>query len=88
MRNTLGNNLTVTLFGVSHGPYIGAVLDGIAPGIEIDLKRIDRMLEYRRPFGKISTPRVENDRYEIISGVFNGHTTGAPLTVIDRKSVV
>ena len=82
MRNTLGNNLTVTLFGESHGTYIGAVLDGIAPGIEIDFNRIDTMLEYRRPFGKISTPRVEKDRYEIISGVFNGHTTGAPLTVI------
>ena len=82
MKNTFGNNLSVTIFGESHGPYIGAVLDGIAPGIKIDYALIDKMLEYRRPFGKISTARVEGDRYEIISGAFEGHTTGAPLTVI------
>ena len=90
MKNVFGNSLTVTLFGESHGPYIGATLDGIAPGIKIDYAYIDKMLEQRRPFDTISTARVEGDKYEIISGVFEGHTTGTPLTVIipntDTKS--
>ncbi len=82
MKNVFGNSLTVTLFGESHGPYIGATLDGIAPGIKIDYAYIDKMLEQRRPFDTISTARIEGDKYEIISGVFEGHTTGTPLTVI------
>ena len=82
MKNTLGKSLTVTLFGESHGEYIGAVLDGIAPGIEIDLEYIDKMLTLRRPGEAISTPRVEPDEYKIVSGVFCGRTTGAPLTVL------
>lgn len=82
MKNTFGNALTLTLFGESHGSMIGAVLDGIAPGITLDDAYIQNKLTQRRPFGKISTARREDDNYNIISGVFNGKTTGAPLTVL------
>ena len=57
MKNTFGNNISVTLFGESHGEAIGAVLDGIPAGIEIDLEFIRKQLDLRRPVGKISTPR-------------------------------
>ncbi len=82
MKNTFGSSLTVTLFGESHGEAIGAVIDGIAPGIRINREYIDKKLTQRRPSGRISTARVENDPYSIVSGAFNGYTTGAPLTVI------
>lgn len=86
MKNTIGDSVAITLFGESHGPYIGFVLDGIAPGIKIDRERIAQRLSLRRPAGKISTSRVENDKYEIISGVVNDVTTGTPLTVIIENS--
>ena len=82
MRNILGDKITLTLFGESHGPYVGATLDGMIPGIEIDHEFIKTQLAKRRPCGKSETARVELDEYEIISGVFNGYTTGAPITVI------
>ena len=82
MKNTFGNSVAVTLFGESHGPYIGAVIDGLAPGIAIDHAYIAHMLTLRRPAGKISTARQEQDPYQIISGVVNGKTTGAPLTIL------
>ena len=82
MKNSFGNSLTVTLFGESHGEYIGAVLDGLAPGIKIDHSYIKAKLDLRRPQGKISTPRVEGDEYSIISGAFNGYTTGSPLCIL------
>ncbi len=82
MKNTFGSSISVTLFGESHGEAMGAVIDGIAPGIKIDDEYIAARLSERRPSGKISTARVEADEYKIVSGVFNGHTTGAPLTVI------
>lgn len=82
MKNTFGNSLTLTLFGESHGEYIGAVLDGIAPGVKIDRENINKRLNQRRPSGKISTARVEADEYKIISGELDGYTTGAPLTIL------
>lgn len=82
MKNTFGNNLTLTLFGESHGEYIGFVLDGITPGVEIDHAAIRDALKKRRPSMSLSTPRIENDDYRIISGEYNGRTTGAPLTLI------
>lgn len=80
--NTFGTNLRVTLFGESHGPYIGATLDGLAPGLVIDEDYIRRKLSLRRPVGKISTGRVEEDRFSIISGIYQGRTTGTPLTIL------
>ena len=82
MKNTIGNSVAVTLFGESHGAYIGAVIDGIAPGIEVDSAYISQMLHLRRPDGKISTPRKEKDEFQIVSGVFNGKTTGTPITIL------
>ena len=88
MKNTFGNSITLTLFGESHGKGIGAVLDGLAAGIEIDKDYIQQKLQMRKPYGAISTARVEKDEFEIISGVFNGKTTGAPLCVmVENKDV-
>lgn len=82
MKNTFGTSVAVTLFGESHGEYIGATIDGLAPGIEINHEYISHMLTQRRPAGKISTPRKEKDEYKIVSGVVNGRTTGTPITVL------
>lgn len=87
MKNTLGSNFTITLFGESHGPYIGAVLDGLAPGIEVNEDFINHQLFLRRPSGTISTKRVEKDEFSIVSGVFNGRTTGTPLCILIPNSV-
>lgn len=90
MANSIGEILKLTIFGESHGPYIGFSLDGLASGIKIDDEKIQKALDLRRPFGSISTARVEKDEYQFISGVFNGYTTGSTLTVIipnnDTKS--
>ena len=82
MKNTFGQSVSVTLFGESHGSEIGVVIDGLAPGVEIDEEYIASRLALRRPAGKISTARVEKDEFRIVSGVFNGRTTGAPLCII------
>ncbi len=82
MKNTFGNAITLTLFGESHGEYIGATLDGLAPGIRVDRDYINARLSERRPSGKISTARVEADEFIIASGEFNGYTTGTPLTFL------
>lgn len=81
MKNTFGIALSITLFGESHGTAIGAVLDGITPGIKIDEEYIEEKLAQRKPRGKISTKRREPDKAEIVSGVFNGYTTGSPLCI-------
>ncbi len=82
MKNAFGNALTVTLFGESHGEEIGAVADGFAPGIPIDEAYIASRLAQRRPTDMLSTARREADEYRIVSGVKDGYTTGAPLTVL------
>ena len=82
MKNTFGNSLTLTLFGESHGDFIGAVIDGISPGVKISHDAIKAALEKRRPKGKASTSRVEADEYKIISGELAGYTTGTPLTIL------
>lgn len=85
MKNTFGNSVSVTLFGESHGEQIGIVIDGLAPGIEIDHAFIKHQLMLRRPKGKISTARREDDEYSIISGVFNGKTTGTPVCILIKN---
>lgn len=82
MKNTFGNGISLTVFGESHGEAVGVVLDGIAPGIAVRDESIRDALTRRRPSGAYSTERVECDRYQILSGVKNGVTTGAPLTLI------
>ncbi|MBQ9784617.1 MAG: chorismate synthase [Clostridia bacterium] len=82
MKNTFGQSVTLTLFGESHGEEIGAVLDGLAPGLTVDEDFIRHQLSLRRPQGKISTARVEADAFRIVSGVFEGKTTGTPLCIL------
>ena len=82
MKNTFGSSLSVTLFGESHGNAVGAVIDGIAPGIPVDMDYIMMRMEERRPSGSISTARKESDLPRIISGVFKGRTTGTPITLV------
>jgi len=82
MKNTFGTSVSVTLFGESHGPEIGAVIDGLAPGLPVDEAFIASQLTLRRPAGTISTARQEADPFRIISGVFEGRTTGTPLAVL------
>ena len=89
--NSIGQRLVLTSFGESHGKSIGAVLDGCPAGLEIDEKEIQKMLDYRKPgTSLITTQRKEGDKVEIISGVFRGFTTGAPITMLiwnsDQKS--
>ncbi len=88
MRNVLGNVLTLTLFGESHGEKIGAVIDGLTPGLFVDDDFILKCLSQRKPKGKEETQRVEEDHYSIISGVYNHYTTGSPLCIlIDNQNV-
>ena len=82
MKNSLGTSVILTLFGESHGPEIGAVLDGLAPGIPVDEASIAAQLARRRPQGRTDTARREPDAFRIVSGVFNGKTTGAPLCIL------
>ncbi len=82
MKNTFGNNISITLFGESHGEAIGCVLDGIAPGIEVDEGFIASQMEKRKGINSISTPRREADKVRILSGVFEGRTTGTPIALM------
>jgi chorismate synthase len=89
--NSIGQRLVLTSFGESHGRSIGAVLDGCPAGLEIDEKEIQDMLNLRKPGQNlISTQRKEGDIVEVVSGIFRGFTTGAPITMLiwnaDQKS--
>ena len=81
MKNTFGQSVAVTIFGESHGTAIGAVLDGMAPGIPVDEAFIAAQMELRKPHGRISTARVEEDKVNILSGVFEGKTCGTPICI-------
>jgi len=81
--NTFGDIVRITTFGESHGPAIGAVMDGVRPGIVISEADIQRELNRRRPGqSDVTTPRDEKDQVEILSGVFEGKTTGAPIAMV------
>ncbi len=80
--NSYGDRVTVTLFGESHGPCIGAVLDGLEAGVEVDEEFVNSQMEKRRAKGDISTKRKEADKVKFVSGVFQGRTTGTPIAVI------
>ena len=82
MKNTFGSSVAVTLFGESHGEMTGAVLDGMAPGIPVDTEFIARRLSLRRPSGATGTQRHEADEFSIVSGVYDGKTTGTPLCIL------
>ena len=86
MGNTFGHLFTLTTFGESHGAAIGGVVDGMPAGIDIDLDFIQQELNRRRPGqSKITTARQEADRVELLSGVFEGKSTGCPIGFIVRN---
>ncbi len=81
--NTFGKAFRVTTWGESHGPALGAVIDGCPPGMELDLSDIQKDLEKRRPGkGGGESPRKEPDQVDILSGTFEGLTTGTPISLI------
>lgn len=80
MRSTWGNNLQLTIFGESHGPAIGVVVDGLPIGLSVDEEAVARDMARRAPGqDPTATARREADRVRIVSGLYRGHTTGAPL---------
>ncbi len=84
--NTLGRSFTVTTFGESHGPAIGCIVDGCPPGMALALEDIQRELDRRRPgTSRHVTQRQEPDEVEILSGVFEGKTTGTPIGLLIRN---
>lgn len=87
MSNTFGKIFTLTTFGESHGDAIGGVVDGMPAGIEIDTDFIQKELNRRRPGqSNITTSRNEADRVELLSGIFNGRSTGCPIGFIVRNT--
>lgn len=85
--NTFGNLFRLTTFGESHGEAIGGVIDGMPPGIDIDLDFIQQELNRRRPGqSQLTTARQESDRVELLSGVFEGKSTGCPIGFIVRNT--
>ena len=87
MRNTFGHIFTLTTFGESHGEAVGGVIDGMPAGIDIDMEFIQSELNRRRPGqSAITTSRQEADRVELLSGVFEGKSTGCPIGFIVRNT--
>jgi chorismate synthase len=80
--NTFGNLFRVTTWGESHGPALGAVIDGCPPGIPLAPEDIQKDLDRRKPGKALTSPRGESDQVEILSGVFEGVTTGTPISLI------
>jgi len=87
--NSIGKALVLTCFGESHGKCVGAVIDGCPAGLPISEREIQAELEKRRPgFTDVSTPRIEQDTVEILSGVYNGFATGAPICMLVQNQDV
>ena len=87
MGANFGKNYKISIFGESHGSALGVNIDGILAGIELDLEFISQEMRRRAPGrSKLTTPRVEKDEFEILSGFFDGKTTGTPLAMIIRNS--
>ena len=87
MANTFGTLFTVTTWGESHGPAVGAVVDGCPPRLPLTAEDIQVELDRRRPGqSEIVTPRKEEDRVEFLSGVFEGRTTGTPISLLVRNA--
>ena len=81
--STFGRSFRILTFGESHGPAVGVVLDGVKPGLPFDLEAIQRELDRRRPGqSDLVTPRREADRVQVLSGVYEGRTTGHPIALV------
>lgn len=82
MKNTFGNAISLTIFGESHGPAVGAVLDGMPAGLAVDEAFVAACMDQRRARGDgLSTARTEADTVRFLSGVYEGHTTGTPIAL-------
>lgn len=84
--NTIGRKFRVSIFGESHGELIGVVLDGVPAGLELSEQDFEQDILRRKSGARGTTPRIEADRPMIVSGVFEGHTTGAPLTITFKNT--
>ncbi|TRO56365.1 chorismate synthase [Candidatus Bathyarchaeota archaeon] len=84
--NTLGKNFKITIIGESHGAIVGVVIDGCPAGLKLNLEKLQADLDRRRPGqSSVTTARNEADRAEILTGLYKGHTTGAPITIIIKN---
>ncbi|MDO9549688.1 MAG: chorismate synthase [Methanoregula sp.] len=84
--NTFGRNFRITTFGESHGPAVGVVIDGCPAGMALAESDIQPLLDRRRPGNSpLSSPRMESDKIEILSGIFEGMTTGMPIALMVRN---
>ena len=88
MSDTYGASVTLTVFGESHGPAVGATVTGLAPGVPIDLDFMRAQLDLRRAKGRISTARAEADEVRIVSGMYRGAATGTALTLLIENTNV
>lgn len=86
MSNTWGNEIRLSLFGESHGGGIGMILDGIIPGIRLDMEAIHKQMARRAPGGALATPRKEADEVEFLSGIVDGVTCGSPICGVIRNT--
>ena len=84
--NFFGRLFRVTTWGESHGPALGVVIDGCPPGMPLTADDIQHDLERRKPGKGLTSPRREPDRVEILSGVFQGLTTGTPISLVIYQS--
>ena len=84
--NSFGRKFRVSIFGESHGELIGVVLDGVPAGLELSEQDFEQDILRRKSGAKGTTPRLEEDKPQIVSGVFEGHTTGAPLTIVFKNN--
>ncbi|NCB01076.1 MAG: chorismate synthase [Spirochaetia bacterium] len=85
--NTFGSSLTITTFGESHGPALGVIIDGLESNFTINIEDLSYQMSRRRPGGnRLGTKRDEQDEVEILSGVFEGKTTGTPVAILIRNT--
>src|SRR3972149_10936524 len=85
--NTIGTLFRITTFGESHGKAVGVLIDGVRPNMKISAADIQTELDRRRPGqSRLTSPRREPDRVEILSGIFNGRTLGTPICLLVRNT--
>ena len=80
--NSFGRLFRISIFGESHGEAVGVTLDGVPAGLELDETSFEKALGRRKSGKRGTTPRKESDTPHLLTGVFNGRTTGAPLTIL------
>ena len=86
MGSIFGKAIKISLFGESHGPAVGVVVDGLPPGLKVDMEYISRQMQRRRGFGCLEAPRKEADLPEFLSGVKDGFTQGTPLAIVVKNT--